>query len=96
MRHAVIVLIAACCCATFSFSQTADELVAKNIQATGFLRTTQIQKDQVIDLFGGEALCLDTVGYKLDGELFLDEALVQKFGQRRVVFCDKNTHERTL
>jgi hypothetical protein len=32
----------------------------------------------------------------LDGELFLDEALVQKFGQRRVVFCDKNTHERTL
>jgi hypothetical protein len=33
MRHAVIVLIAACCLATFFLSQTADELVAKNIQA---------------------------------------------------------------
>jgi hypothetical protein len=35
MRHAVIVLIAVCCFATFSFSQTADELIAKNIQAKG-------------------------------------------------------------
>ena len=37
MRHAVIVLIAVCCFATFSFSQTADELIAKNIQAKGGL-----------------------------------------------------------
>src|ERR1022692_4302901 len=35
MRHAVIVLIAVCCFATFSLSQTADELIAKNIQARG-------------------------------------------------------------
>jgi hypothetical protein len=35
MRHAVIVLIAVCCLATNSFSQTADELIAKNIQARG-------------------------------------------------------------
>src|ERR1700723_2805754 len=35
MRHAVIVLIAVCCLATISFSQTADELIAKNIQARG-------------------------------------------------------------
>ncbi|MGB0022364.1 MAG: hypothetical protein WBP65_11175 [Candidatus Sulfotelmatobacter sp.] len=35
MRHAVIVLIAACCLGKFSFSQTADELIAKNIQAKG-------------------------------------------------------------
>jgi len=42
MRHAVIVLLAVCCCAPFStrssallFAQTADELVAKNIQARG-------------------------------------------------------------
>ena len=35
MRHAVIVLIAVCCCGTLSFSQTADELIAKNIQARG-------------------------------------------------------------
>jgi hypothetical protein len=37
MRHAVIVLIAVCCCSAFSFSQTADELIAKNIQARGGL-----------------------------------------------------------
>jgi hypothetical protein len=35
MRHAVNVLIAVCCFASFSFSQTADELIAKNIQARG-------------------------------------------------------------
>ncbi|MGD1025500.1 MAG: hypothetical protein ABR880_22180 [Candidatus Sulfotelmatobacter sp.] len=38
MRHVVIVVIAVCCCGTlFSFSQTADELIAKNIQARGGL-----------------------------------------------------------
>jgi hypothetical protein len=35
MRRALIVLIAVCCCAVFSFSQTADELIAKNIEARG-------------------------------------------------------------
>ena len=35
MRHTLIVLIAVCCFAAFSFSQTADELIAKNIQARG-------------------------------------------------------------
>ena len=35
MRHAVIVLIAVLCCSVFSTSQTADELIAKNIQARG-------------------------------------------------------------
>jgi len=35
MRHAVIVLIAVCCLVTICFSQTADELIAKNIQARG-------------------------------------------------------------
>jgi hypothetical protein len=39
MRHALIVLIAVCCFGVFSFSpafsQTADELIAKNIQARG-------------------------------------------------------------
>ncbi|MGA7560610.1 MAG: hypothetical protein WCF61_13015 [Terriglobales bacterium] len=37
MRHAVIVLVAVCCCSAFSFSQTAEELIAKNIQARGGL-----------------------------------------------------------
>jgi len=35
MRQALIVLIAVCCCGVFSFSQTADELIAKNIEARG-------------------------------------------------------------
>jgi hypothetical protein len=35
MRHALIVLIAVCCCCAVSHSQTADELIAKNIQARG-------------------------------------------------------------
>src|ERR1700730_15231694 len=35
MRHAVIVLLAVCCFSVVSFSQTADELIAKNIQARG-------------------------------------------------------------
>jgi hypothetical protein len=35
MRHALAVLVAVCYCASFSYSQTADELIAKNIQARG-------------------------------------------------------------
>jgi hypothetical protein len=35
MRHALYVLIAVCFCGVFSHCQTADELIAKNIQARG-------------------------------------------------------------
>jgi len=35
MRHPLTVLIAVCCFGIFSYSQTADELIAKNIQARG-------------------------------------------------------------
>lgn len=35
MRHVLTVLIAVCCFGVFSYSQTADELIAKNIQAKG-------------------------------------------------------------
>src|SRR5208283_5790401 len=35
MRNAAIVLLAVCCFGVFSYSQTADELIAKNIQARG-------------------------------------------------------------
>jgi hypothetical protein len=35
MRHALIVLVAVCCFGVLSQSQTADELIAKNIQARG-------------------------------------------------------------
>jgi hypothetical protein len=35
MRHAFTVLITVCCVGAFCFSQTADELIAKNIQARG-------------------------------------------------------------
>lgn len=44
MRHAVIVLLAVCCSAAFSFSQTADELIAKNIQARGGMEKIQAIK----------------------------------------------------
>ncbi len=37
MRHAVSVLVAVLCCSALSFSQTADELIARNIQARGGL-----------------------------------------------------------
>ncbi|MFZ0760135.1 MAG: hypothetical protein WAM69_09315 [Candidatus Sulfotelmatobacter sp.] len=37
MRHALIVLLAVCCCGVVCYSQTADELIAKNIQARGGL-----------------------------------------------------------
>jgi hypothetical protein len=35
MRHAFTVLFGVCCLGIFSYSQTADELIAKNIQARG-------------------------------------------------------------
>jgi hypothetical protein len=35
MRHAVIALLAVCCFGISSYSQTADELIAKNIEARG-------------------------------------------------------------
>ena len=35
MRRAFAVLISVCCLAAFSFAQTADELIAKNIEARG-------------------------------------------------------------
>jgi hypothetical protein len=35
MRHALTLLIAVCCFGLLSYSQTADELIAKNIQARG-------------------------------------------------------------
>ncbi len=35
MRYALTVLIAVCCLGIFSYCQTADELIAKNIQARG-------------------------------------------------------------
>ncbi|MGD0568266.1 MAG: hypothetical protein ABSA78_07655 [Candidatus Sulfotelmatobacter sp.] len=37
MRHALISLAVFFCCGAFSYSQTADELIAKNIQARGGL-----------------------------------------------------------
>jgi hypothetical protein len=44
MRHGVMVLIAVCCFGLSSLSQTADELVAKNIQARGGMEKIQAIK----------------------------------------------------
>ncbi len=45
MRHAVIVLIADCCSGALSSAQTADELIAKNIQARGGLEKMKAIKN---------------------------------------------------
>ncbi len=45
MRHALIVLIAVPCFAVMSHSQTADELIAKNIQARGGLEKMKAIKN---------------------------------------------------
>jgi len=44
MRHALIVLIAVCCFGALSYSQTADELIAKNIQARGGMEKMKANK----------------------------------------------------
>ena len=50
MRHAVIVLAAVSCLSVFSLSQTADELVNKNIQAKGGI--DKIKAIQTLKLTG--------------------------------------------
>jgi hypothetical protein len=45
MRHALIVLIAVCCGGVFSYSQTVDELIAKNIQARGGMEKIKAAKN---------------------------------------------------
>lgn len=69
MRHAVIVLIAICCCAAFSTStsllhaQTADELIAKNIEARGGMAKIQAIKTlRMTGKFDGGGGFVATVG----------------------------------
>ncbi len=45
MRYALTVLVAVCCFGAFSHSQTADELIAKNIQARGGMEKMQAIKN---------------------------------------------------
>ena len=45
MRYALTVLLAVCCFGAFSYSQTADELIAKNIQARGGIEKMQAIKN---------------------------------------------------
>ncbi len=48
MRHAVAVLLAVCCFSVFSCSQTADELIAKNIEARGGMEKMKAIKNMRI------------------------------------------------
>jgi hypothetical protein len=63
MRHALTVLIAVCCLSVFSFSQTADELVEKNIEARGGMDKIQAIKTlRVTGTFEGGGGFVATVG----------------------------------
>ena len=54
MRHAVMVLIAVCCCGAFCYGQTADELIAKNIEARGGMEKMKAIKTlRMTGKFGG-------------------------------------------
>jgi hypothetical protein len=48
MRHAVALLLAVCCFSVFSCSQTADELIAKNIEARGGMEKMKAIKNMRI------------------------------------------------
>ena len=63
MRHAVIVLLAVCCFGAISHSQTADELIAKNIEARGGLEKMKaIKTERITGKFEGGGGFTATVG----------------------------------
>jgi hypothetical protein len=63
MRHAVIVLLAVCCFGLTSHSQTADELIAKNIEARGGLEKMKaIKTARITGKFEGGGGFTATVG----------------------------------
>jgi hypothetical protein len=63
MRHAVIVLLAVCCFGAVSHSQTADELIAKSIQARGGLEKMKaIKTVRITAKFEGGGGFTATVG----------------------------------
>jgi len=54
MRHAVIVLLAVSCLSVFARTQTADELIAKNIQAKGGIdKIKAIKSVRITEKFDG-------------------------------------------
>ena len=54
MRHAVIVLLAVSCFSVFARTQTADELIAKNIQAKGGIdKIKAIKSVRITEKFDG-------------------------------------------
>ena len=63
MRHAVVVLLAVCCFGAVSHSQTADELIAKNIEARGGMEKMKaIKTVRIIGKFEGGGGFTATVG----------------------------------
>jgi hypothetical protein len=54
MRHTIVVLLALCCFSVFSHAQSADELIAKNIQAKGGMEKIKaIQSIRMTGKFDG-------------------------------------------
>jgi hypothetical protein len=66
----------------------------QNIQFVGSGQI-QVQEHEVVRLVANQTLRLFSVGNYLYGKLLLFQLLVQKLGQRRVIFSDKNAHRLT-
>jgi hypothetical protein len=76
MRHALTVLIAVCCLGIFSYSQTADELIAKNIQARGGMEKMKaIRTMRITGKFEGDGGFTASVGQENQRPNLLRETL---------------------
>jgi hypothetical protein len=76
MRYALTVLIAVCCLGIFSYSQTADELIAKNIQARGGMEKMKaIRTMRITGKFEGDGGFTASVGQENQRPNLLRETL---------------------
>jgi hypothetical protein len=77
MRHASLVLITVCCSALFSYSQTADELIAKNIEARGGMEKMKaIKTVRITGKFDGSGGFTASVGQENERPNLVRETFV--------------------